>query len=161
MLSESARMSSAQEARYRVQAVPSTSRALGVVALDPSSDAVVSRLTTRAWSSVVFFPTQALEGSDPGTPTVPVPPENAGLAELASVDVVVMIATSGGDASRAALIGEVCSRRRVPTTTLVLHASPATDEALSKTLAQVRPWSLMVVVVTEESYIESILGSFR
>ena len=47
------------------------------------------------------------------------------------------------------------------TTTLVVHAAPATDEALSKTLAQVRPWSLMVVVVSDESYVESILRSFR
>jgi hypothetical protein len=49
----------------------------------------------------------------------------------------------------------------VTTTTLVVHAAAATDEALSKTLAQVRPWSLMVVVVSDESYVEDILRSFR
>ena len=37
MLSESARMSSAAEARFRVQGSLSTSRALNVVALDPAS----------------------------------------------------------------------------------------------------------------------------
>jgi hypothetical protein len=47
------------------------------------------------------------------------------------------------------------------TTTLVIHAASATDEALSKTLAQVRPWSLMVVIASDEAYVEEILRSFR
>ena len=33
--------------------------------------------------------------------------------------------------------------------------------ALSKTLAQVRPWSLMVVVASDEAYVDDILTSFR
>ena len=44
---------------------------------------------------------------------------------------------------------------------LVVHAASATDEALSKTLAQVRPWSLMVVIASDEAYVEEILRSFR
>ena len=161
MLSESARMSSADEARFRVQALPSTARALNVVALDRASDRVVARLATAAWSGVGFFPTSALRGPAPGSAAAPATGGNSALADVASADVVVMIASSGGDAPGASVVGKVCSLERVPTTTIVVHATPATDEALSKTLAQVRPWSLMVVVVSDEGYVESILRSFR
>ena len=47
------------------------------------------------------------------------------------------------------------------TTALVVRAASASDDALSKTLAQVRPWSLMVVVASDEAYVEEILRSFR
>ena len=36
---------------------------------------------------------------------------------------------------------------------VIVRAASATDEALSKTLAQVRPWSLMVVVVNDDDYV--------
>jgi hypothetical protein len=42
-----------------------------------------------------------------------------------------------------------------------VRPSSATDEALSRTLAQVRPWSLMVVVISDEAYVEDVLRSFR
>jgi hypothetical protein len=35
------------------------------------------------------------------------------------------------------------------------------DAALSRTLGQVRPWSLMVVIANEDDYVEDILRSFR
>jgi hypothetical protein len=47
------------------------------------------------------------------------------------------------------------------THTVIVRAASATDEALSKTLAQVRPWSLMVVVVNDDDYVDDILSSFR
>ena len=161
MLSESARMSSAAEARFRLQASPPTSRALNVVALDPACDGLVARLATHAWNSVAFFPASAL--GDAPTRTAAAAGGRTGnlLEEMVAADLVVMIASSGGDAQGASVIGEICSLQRVTTTTLVVHAAPATDQALSKTLAQVRPWSLMVVVVSDESYVESILRSFR
>ena len=50
---------------------------------------------------------------------------------------------------------------RTHTATFVVRPPPATDEGLSRTLAQVRPWSLMVVVATDEAYVEDVLRSFR
>ena len=64
-------------------------------------------------------------------------------------------------ARAAATIGEVCSRRRITTATVVVRGPSATDEMLSTTLAQVRPWSLMVVVAGDESYLDDLLKSFR
>ena len=162
MLSESARMSSAAEARFRVQAGPSMSRALSVIALDPACDALVARLATCSWNGVAFFPAPALrDAAQGGIARAAEDRIGSTLEEMAAADFVVMIASSGAETRGASAIGELCSLRRVTTTTLVVHTPPATDEALSKTLAQVRPWSLMVVVLSDESYVESILRSFR
>jgi len=161
MLSESARMSSAAEARFRVQAGPSMSRALSVIALDPACDGLVARLATCSWNGVAFFPAAALRDAAQGGIAGAAEDRIGTLEEMAAADFVVMIASSGAETRGASAIGELCSLRRVTTTTLVVHTAPATDEALSKTLAQVRPWSLMVVVLSDESYVESILRSFR
>ena len=76
-------------------------------------------------------------------------------------DLVVMIVSAGTDAHAAAVIGEACSARRVMTHTAIMRAEHATGEALSRTLAQVRPWSLMIVVADEDDYVDDILKSFR
>ena len=150
MLSESARMSSAAEARFRMPVPASVARLVNVVALDPACDDVVGRLSARAWNDVTFF--SAASVADRG----------GLLAEtVASADLVVMVTAAGADASRAALIGKACSDRRVHTAAFVVRDASTTDEALSKTLAQVRPWSLMVVIVGDEGYVEDILRSFR
>jgi hypothetical protein len=83
------------------------------------------------------------------------------ISGLPSSDLVVMVVSAGGDARAAAAIGRACSDRRIMTTTIVIRAASTTDEALSKTLAQVRPWSLMVVVASDEAYVDDILTSFR
>lgn len=83
------------------------------------------------------------------------------ISGLPSADLVVMVVSAGGDARAAAAIGRACSDRRIMTTTIVIRAASTTDEALSKTLAQVRPWSLMVVVASDEAYVDDILTSFR
>ena len=150
MLSESARMSSAAEARFRIQAPNATARAVKVAALDPASDRLVARLAERSWNGVTFFTASMLADSERGLSE-----------EVAAADLVVMVAAAGADARAVAIIGEACSRRRVPTATFVVRAASATDEALSKTLAQVRPWSLMVVIASDDDYVEDILRSFR
>jgi hypothetical protein len=83
------------------------------------------------------------------------------VADVADADLVVMIVGAGNDARAAAIIGEACSARRVMTHTAIVRAAQATDEALSRTLAQVRPWSLMVVVANEDDYVDDLLKSFR
>ena len=127
MLTESARMSSAAEARFRIQATIPTSRVVKVISLDTAGDREIAKL----------------------------------VEEVPTADLVAMMTSAGADAHAAAIIGEACSVHRVMTTTLVVRAASATDEALSKTLAQVRPWSLMVVIASDEAYVEDILRSFR
>ena len=81
--------------------------------------------------------------------------------EVPTADMVVMVATAGVTPDAIARVGRACSDARVVTTTLVIRRPDASDEALSRTLACVRPWSLMVVVAGEAGYLDDILRSFR
>jgi hypothetical protein len=127
VLSESARMSSAAEARFRIQRPAPTARAVQVISLHTASDPDIATLIQ-------------------GVP---------------ATDLVVMVVPAGADARAAATIGRVCSDRRVMTTSIVIRTASTTDRALSTTLAQVRPWSLMVVVASDEAYVDDIVTSFR
>jgi hypothetical protein len=49
----------------------------------------------------------------------------------------------------------------VMTTGLVLGTAAASDEALSKTLGQLRPYSVMLVAGGDEEYIENMLVALR
>jgi len=120
-------MSSAAEARFRIQSPPPTNRAVKVIDLDSATGQDVERL----------------------------------IADVDDADLVLMLVSAGGDAGSAATIGAACMAKRVMTHTVIVRASAASDAALSKTLAQVRPWSLMVVVVNDDDYVDDILKSFR
>jgi hypothetical protein len=49
----------------------------------------------------------------------------------------------------------------VTTTALIVGAASTSDEDLSKTLAQLRPWSLMVVIANADDYIQDMLTALR
>jgi hypothetical protein len=83
------------------------------------------------------------------------------IEDVPTADLVVMVVTAGNDARAAAAIGAACSARRVMTQTIVVGTKSVKEDALSRTLAQVRPWSLMLVVANDEAYVEEILSSFR
>jgi hypothetical protein len=169
MQSESARMSSAAEARFRIQTPNSKPRAITVIALDPPSNAVVDRLMQRPWNHATFLTAAAVAG---GAPDDQRPSTDEWLTDLSgrsrnltdeveSADLVVMVATPGGNAGVASVIGQACSRKRVNTTALIADATSASDEALSRTLRQVRPWSLMVVIADADDYIDDMLAALR
>ena len=147
MQTESARMSSTAEARFRIQAPNSASRVAKIVALDEESENVVRALSADSWNQATFFTAATFIRNL--------------TAEVATADLVVMVATPGGRAGIASRIGEACSARRVTTTALIVGAATASEDALSETLAQVRPWSLMVVVATADDYIHDMLTALR
>jgi hypothetical protein len=167
MQSESARMSSAAEARFRIDAPNSKSRAVKVIALDRRSEQVVKQLAQRPWNGATFFTASAFG-------TVPKQGESfsgwlsdlAGrthnlIEEVDGADLVVMIAAAGENAEAASIVGEACSAKRVMTTALVLGSTDVPDEILSKTLSQLRPWSLMLVIASAEEYIADMLTALR
>jgi len=127
MISESARMSTAEEARFRIQTPNPTSRVVKVIDLETATDHEIAAL----------------------------------VRAVPSTDLVVMVVPAGSDAHAAAIVGLACSDARVMTTTIVVNAGGRSEAALSKTLAQVRPWSLMVVVASDHAYVDDILTSFR
>ena len=149
MISESARMSSAAEAKFRLPAAATVSRVVTVIGLDPAGEEVVARLALTPWPGVRFFPALALERGE------------RALDDIADGDLVVMVVTAGADARAAERVGRACSDKRVHTATFVLRDATTTDAALSATLAQVRPWSLMVVIAGDRGYVGDLLRSFR
>ena len=163
MLSESARMSSAAEARFRVQAPNSKPRAIKVIALDAASDAVMQRLAGTAWEHTKFFRVSPGNGgTSPSGTLTDVSGQPASIqSEINNADLVIMLASPGGRAQAAALVGQACSLRRVMTTTLIVANSAASDEALSQTLVQVRPWSLMLVIARTDDYIADMMTALR
>jgi hypothetical protein len=167
MTSESARMSSAAEARFRVQTPNSKPRATRVIALDAPSEAVVRGLAEAVSGSATFLTVIATADSAGGEP-----PADGWLIdltgrrtllqdELRGADLVIMIAAAGGDARGAAAIGRACSLARVTTTALVVGAAAASEQDQSKTLAQLRPWSLMVVIAGNDDYIADMMTALR
>jgi hypothetical protein len=169
MLSESARMSSAAEARFRIDAPNSKPRNVKVIALDPPSEATIKRLAQLAWNNASFFTASAFAAETPRRGSFSIEGWLSDLAgrtkdlidEVSSADLVVMVATAGENAQAATLVGEACSLKRVNTTGFILGGSSVSDERLSKTLARLRPWSLMVVIASGDDYIEDMLVALR
>jgi len=150
-------MSSAAEARFRVQAPNSLPRSIKVIALDGSGEAVVRRVAASGWRRATFF---TMEPGDAGLSDLGGGRRSIA-QEIESADLVILVAGPGGQAHAAARIGEACSRVRVMTTGLVVGGAAASDTALSKTLAQLRPWSLMLVMAGNDDYIDDMMTALR
>jgi len=167
MQSESARMSSAAEARFRIEAPNSVPRTVKVIALDRPSEGVVKALSQRQWSRATFFTASAFSAAPKqGVSLSGWLSDLAGrtaslVEEIGSADLVVMVASAGENAQAASIIGEACSLKRVTTTGLILGDAAKSDEALSKSLSQLRPWCVMLVVASAEEYVEDMLRALR
>jgi hypothetical protein len=155
MRSESARMNSAAEARFRVQAPNSLPRAIAVVAVDPAGEEAVTRLASTGWAHATF-----LTAAGGGLRDLAGQTRNID-DEISASDLVILVAGPGGQAHTVSPIGEACSLRRVTTTGFIVGASAASDSDLSRTLAQIRPWSLMVVLARNDDYIDDMLTALR
>jgi hypothetical protein len=161
MLSESARMTSAAEARFRVQAPNSTPRATKVIALDAASEAIVRRLARSAWENATFFTAASRGEYGDGALRDLAGQIRSVAAEVDTADLVILIAGPGGHAQAASPIGRACSLRRVMTTGFIVGTTSPSESALSKTLAQLRPWSLMVVIASSDDYMDDMMTALR
>src|SRR5918912_295892 len=154
MISESARVTTAAEARFRINAPNSKPRAVKVIALDSASERVVKHLATRTWNQASFFTASAFASEPHTAPQFSMEGWLKDLAgrtkslvdEIDTADLVVMIAASGENAEAAAIIGEACSLKHVMTTALIVGSEATSDEALAKSLAQLRPHAMMIVI---------------
>jgi hypothetical protein len=168
MDSESARMSSAAEARFRIDYPNSKPRAVKVIALDEASERVIKRAAERTWQRATFFTSLKFDAprggegwsmeawlSDLAGRT------KALVEEVASADLVVMVSSAGTCAQAAAVIGEACAVRKVMTTALIIGSEQRSDEELSKTLATLRPHASMLVIANGDEYIEEMLAALR
>ncbi len=170
MPSESARMASAAEARFRIDAPNSRPRATKVIALDAASESLVKELARARWNNASFFTAAAFTGA-PQAGAAPFSmagwlSDLAGrtknlVDEVGSADLVVLVASAGESAQAAAVIGEACALRHVMTTALVLGGAAQTDAALAHTLAHLRPHAQMVVIASAPDYIADMLTALR
>jgi hypothetical protein len=169
MESESARMSSAAEAKFRIDKPNSQPRAVKVIALDVRSERIVKELAQSPWQRASFLTASSFSGA----PRQGEPFSMGGwlndlagrtkdlVDEVNSADLVVMVATAGENAAAAAIIGEACSLKHVMTTALVLGGAVSSDDTISKMLAQLRPHVMMLVISSADEYIKDMLTALR
>lgn len=163
MPSESARATSAAEARFRVQAPNSAPRRVSVVALDAAGAALAADLAALSWTGARFLHCR--------TPTAGGERLDAFLADLAGTtrrllevveasDLVVMLAAGPEGEVAAAAIGEAAAARRVTAVGIVL-AGGADGAALARTLGVLRPHVGMLVVAEDRDYAAAMLEALR
>jgi len=169
MQSESARMASAQEARFRVQYPNSVPRAIKVIALDKESAALIDQLAAEPWNGAAFFKSLSFEAGMPASGAGALKAwlgDIAGrakdlVAEIDSADVVIVMSSAGEDAQAASIIGEACLLRNKTMLGLILEAQGASDEALSRTLRGMRPFARMLVIAGGAEYVADMLRALR
>jgi len=169
MISESARVTTAAEARFRIDAPNSQPRNIKVIALDGASEGVIKRLAAHPWNRASFFTASAFDAAPREAQPFSVAGWLKDLAgrtkdlvdEVDTADLVVMVAASGENAQAAAIVAEACSVKHVMTTALILGSAAGPDEALSKSLAQLRPHAMMLVIASADEYIEDMLTALR
>ena len=168
MLSESARMTTAEEARFRIDYPNSKPRAVKVIALDAPSEVVVKRLAQGPWRAT-FLTALKFDAAPRGGAGWTMQSWLSDLAgrtkdlvdEVATADLVVMVASAGTGADAAAVIAEACAVRKVMTTALIIDSKSKTNEELSTTLASLRPYASMLVIAHDDEYIETMLTALR
>lgn len=169
MDSESARMSSAAEARFRIDRPNSMPRAVKVIALDTPSERIVKDLAQLPWQCATFLTASAFSRTPAEGERFSMGGWLNDLAgrtkdlvdEINAADLVVMVATAGENAAAAAIIGEACNVKHVMTTALVFGGATSSDETLSKMLAQLRPHAMMLVISSADEYIKDMLTALR
>src|SRR5688572_30318285 len=142
MIAESARMSTAREAAFRVQHPNSRPRVIKVLALDEASAAVVRRVAAQGeWTNAAFFTALSADW-DPKRPwgtsvqaaLTHIDGDRRDLVEeIASADLIVTLSSAGAGAEAVPLISELCSAKRVMITGLLLRGETASEEELART----------------------------
>jgi hypothetical protein len=170
MQTESARMTTAHEASFRIQAPNSRERAAKVIALDKPSAALVDELAKKEWRGAQFF--TALAFSSDKSPGGAEGSMKAWLNDLAGrtmdlvseierSDFVVCITTAGEDARAASVIADACGMFHKSLIGLIVPNAHTSDADVEKSLRYLRPYSRMLVVSQGLDYIETMLTALR
>ncbi len=162
MLSECARTTTLEEARFRINDPNSAPRRIKIIALDQPAERVVRRLAAGKWNSATF-----MTAVKTGTPAA-----KDWLADLAghaldlldqisAADHVVTVSTAGENAEDAAILAEACMARRIMLTALVIDPAGVPEAQLLHTVAALRAHASMLVVAKGEEYVEAMLAALR
>jgi len=166
VLSESARVTTAEESRFRIADPNSRPRVSCIIALDGESLAALKALKDHPWNGARFF--RYVEVRPTSLPNVHIDAviediegDRKSLSEeITRADMVVMVTTAGSAPHAAEIIGNACFVRGKRATGLVLVAGES-GKGLTKTLTAMRPYAAMLVVSTGEDYIAEMLSALR
>lgn len=169
-LAESARVTTADESRFRIDYPNSKPRRSCIIALDVASDGLLRRIAeAQARPGARFLRYVEAKVGSRSLPMLPV----GGLlehldgtrvnllGEIEKADIVVMLTVAGATAESAELIGNACSVAGKMTTGFILHSAEAGAEALTRTLIAFRPFAAMLVVSSGEEYVTEMLNALR
>jgi hypothetical protein len=167
MLSESARMTTAREASYRIQYPNSRERAVKVIALDPVAASVLEPISKGSWHGAAFFTSLNFAATaTPGQGLDAWLKDVAGhtmnlIGEVAASDFVVVITSVGEDARAVSVIADACKLHSKTLVALIVPREGATDADVTASLADLRPYARMLVVASGADYIEAMLTALR
>ena len=161
MLSECARATTAQEARFRVDYPNSTPRRIKVVALDEPADRLVRRLAQQSWNSATFL-TTASKAHSVRDWLSDLAGEAANLLDqMSAADLVVTVSTAGENSEDCAVIAEACGVHGVMMTALLIDPMSEPEPAVLGTMMPLRAHASMLVVAKGEEYVDAMLTALR
>jgi hypothetical protein len=159
-VSESARVTTAHEARFRAPYPNSRPRTASLIALDAGSAKLVAHAVEAAPERrrIVTLP-EPVSGTDWMASLQA--HTQALLDDADRSDMLVMVAQAGHNAEAASLLGEACRLRGVPVTALVIAGTETGTDLVAKTLSRLRPFATMIVVANGPDYVEDMLMALR
>lgn len=169
-LSESARATTAEEAKFRINYPNSRPRKSRIIALDKSAEGTLERLAAGYAGGEAHF-LRYVEAK-PASDSLKMLPVDAVLEDLSGkrvsladevteADVVVMLTTAGASAEAAEVIGNACFVRSKMTTGLVVSSADVPALELARTLTAMRPFAAMLVVSNGDEYVGEMLSALR
>jgi hypothetical protein len=169
-LAESARVTTSEESRFRIDYPNSRPRRSCIIALDPVSGAVLHRLAgAKARPNSRFLRYVEPPVSSELLPALParcmLEHIDGGMVSLISevgdADIVVMVIEAGAAADAAEVIGNACYEQGKIATGVMLNSTDVSPETLSKALIAFRPFTTMLVVSRDEEYVVEMLDALR
>jgi hypothetical protein len=162
MLTESARATTPEEARFRINYPNSTPHRIKIIALDKPAERGVRRLAARSWNSAIFM-TAVKNGASARKDCLA---DLAGealdlLDQIGAADHVVTVSTAGENAEDAGIIAEACNARHVMLTALVIDPMTLPEPQLLRTVMPLRAHASMLVIAKGEEYVATMLTALR
>lgn len=167
-LSESARVTTAEESKYRINYPNSLPRVSRIIALDAGSLDALRAIKDEPWNGARFL---RYVKSRPGSDSLPKLPVDGVLEdvggnsfklsdEINNADIIVMVTTVGSAPEAAEVIGNACLVRGKRASGLVRMTGDKTAN-LSQTLLSLRPYAAMLVMSSGDEYIAEMLTALR
>jgi hypothetical protein len=162
VLSECARATTLQEARFRVDYPNSTPRRIKIIALDAPAERLVRRLAQQPWNSATFMTTVSGRSHALGDWLSNLAGETANLLDqMSTADLVVTVSTAGENSEDCAVIAEACGVHGVMLTALLIDPTSAPEPAVLETMMPLRAHAAMLVVAKGEEYVDAMLTALR